>query len=174
MSTAAGVPCPSCPAGPWTEPGNLAGHLVNHHSVGAAEALREARRLIIKPPSPPMSDVLHRAGVIETTPDPKEAPVAKKKRAQQKCRMCGEVGHNAKSCRNDVDALKAAIAKAEKDPVTFADRAVVERPRPSNGDAPDLVAQAQANARAMVKSKIGEELVMARAYVAELDRLANA
>lgn len=166
------VTCPRCPAGPWTEPGRLAGHLVELHGVGAAEAIRDSRGLIrpstaavtlvVKPTHSIVKDVLHRADVIETKPDLKETTM-KKKRAQQKCRICTKPGHNAKSC------TAVAVGAGPK-----ARRVVAERLHSSNGAGADLVAKAKADARALVKSKIDDELVMARAYVAELERLASA
>lgn len=42
----AGINCPRCTAGPYTEPGRLAGHLVEVHGQGAAVALHDARRLL--------------------------------------------------------------------------------------------------------------------------------
>lgn len=170
------VSCPRCPAGPYTEPGRLAGHLVEVHGQGASVALHDARRLLApiaaalgKPVDTIVSDLLHRAAVVETKPDPKEAKMAKKKRAQQKCRTCGVVGHNAKSCTEKPSA-RGPINKAGQPRGSMAEIAA----RSSNGDRSDLVEKAEADARALVKTKIDDELVMARAYVAELERLASA
>lgn len=183
----ADVACPRCPAGPYTEPGRLAGHLVEVHGLGAAVALHEARRLLVpapvtpaerdaiakrlgvKPAHPIVSDLLHRAGFIETKPDPKEAKMAKKKRAQQKCRTCGAAGHNAKSCGKTVTAPR--LNKHNRTP-----RGPLRVVASANGaaGAADLIEKAKADARALIKSKIDDELVMARAYLAELERLANA
>jgi hypothetical protein len=163
----ADVACPRCPAGPFTEPGRLAGHLVEVHGQSAAVALHDARRLLA-----PIAAALGKPVatiVSDLKPDPKEAKMAKKKRAQQKCRICTKPGHNAKSC-TEKPAARGPINKAGQPRGSMAEIAA----RSSNGAGVDLVAKAKADARALIKSKIDDELVMARAYLAELERLANA
>lgn len=146
-------------------------HLVEVHGQSASVALHEARRLLAtiaaglgKPVAMIVSDL---------KPEPKETTM-KKKRAQQKCRICTKPGHNAKSCTEKpaapLPADRRQVNKAGQPRGSLAEIAA----RSSNGAGADLVAKAKADARALVKSKIDDELTMARAYVAELERLASA
>lgn len=85
------------------------------------------------------------------------------------CSKCAKPGHRADRC---------PTATALRKPVRRRRLAVVPTAAPSNGKVDekiaDLVARAQYAARELVKAKLDEELVMARAYVAELERLASA
>lgn len=154
------VACPRCPAGPFTEPGRLAGHLVEVHLQSPAAALYDARAAF--GPAPVTT-----APVV--TP-PKEATMAKKKRTMT-CKKCGKPGHIAKTCG------RQSAAAAPKPPTTKtkgprrARRAAPAIAGASNG-APDLVAKAQADAKAMVAQKLNEEILWAEAYLAELRRRA--
>ena len=163
-----GVSCPECPASPWTEPGRLAGHLIEVHGQGAAVALHDARRLLApiaaalgKPVDTIASDLLHRAGVIKTNPDPKEATMAKKR----KCSKCQKPGHRADKCTETTRPAPAAAPKGRRTP----SGALAKIPGASNGPAIDLAGKA----RALVQTKIREELDMAKAYVTELERIAS-
>lgn len=159
MSTP-GVSCPRCPAGPWSEVGTLAAHLVEVHGQAGMVALADARRELNTP-----APIAPSAPAAPTTP--KEAPVAKKKRAQRKCRKCQQPGHNAKSCTQAVAPAAAATAAprvnkfgAPRGPIAGA----------SNGS-DDLATKARESAKEFARSKIQDELTWAREYVAELERL---
>lgn len=94
--------------------------------------------------------------------------MAKKKRAQQKCRKCHQPGHNAKSCTNPPVGPAPASPRLNKRGVPHGP--LREIAGAANGS--DFVAKARESARAAVQTKIQEELAWARAYVAELEHLA--
>lgn len=132
--------CVRCPlaaktlAAPFTEPGRLAGHLVEIHNLSASAGLHEARRAFGIPEAAPRPHVPPAPVLAPTEPQEKNVKT-KYKRGGYVCGACGGKGHTARSseCPRSAGFLERLVLDTDPKPKPFQmqDRGQARKTRPA-------------------------------------------
>lgn len=166
--------CPRCPAAEpgglvevFRAAGHLAAHLIKAHGVDAGSALQEARRRFTEPALT--------APVVAVPLVSLESPMPKRK--VNKCSNCHQPGHKASTCPERVAAAAtpSPLGRRKDETPRELPRAIAAGLDVGATDvARDFATTARQSAKDVIRKKVEEELAWAKAYVAELERLAGA
>lgn len=162
----------------FTTAGELAGHLVEDHNMGASVALGHARQLIGRSDVEPRQQRRPASAAPRSTPPITEdppMPKVDKRPKTYRCRICKKPGHNARVCSQK----PAAAPKPARDRRTtraktgpeIARAALIRISAPPAAVSSEIAGLARERARSLVTQKLAEELVHAEAYVDELKRV---